>query len=266
MKIIKFLKQYNEQLYKIAIPYAMLTIFLLAYSTINWWAVAVFMLLFGIIGNGVVGHRLVAHKQFNPALWVKRVLFLLCTLAAFSPVWAWRVQHLHHHKHSDDDEDLHNPDTTGFWNSFFGYTLKQNTVDVLFKTERILVTKFLHNKDNRFFLNWNYKLIWIFLISLGLISPSLLLSYFVYFWIEMGRIGTTTTFLHMKFPFNYRNFNTKDQSKNNLILGYLTFGFGWHNNHHANPSQLDNQVRWWEIDIEAKIAKLLESIPGKRSW
>ena len=30
-------------------------------------------------------------------------------------------------------------------------------------------------------------------------------------------------------------FDTGDNSKNNTLLGYLAFGEGWHNNHHAYP-------------------------------
>ena len=56
----------------------------------------------------------------------------------------------------------------------------------------------------------------------------------------------------------------RSNSRNNVILGHLTFGLGWHNNHHANPRQLDNQIRWWEFDLEANIAKLLNLLPGKR--
>mgnify|MGYP003705132377 CR=1 FL=1 len=94
--------------------------------------------------------------------------------------------------------------------------------------------------------------------------PALLLSYLIYYWIEVVRLGLITSVAHLNIPFSYRNFDTDDRSQNNLLLGYLTFGFGWHNNHHANPRDLDTQVRWWEFDLEAKIAKLINLIPGKR--
>jgi len=40
-------------------------------------------------------------------------------------------------------------------------------------------------------------------------------------------------------------------------------GFGWHNNHHHNPRELINSHRWWEVDVEGQIAKLISKRNGK---
>ena len=53
---------------------------------------------------------------------------------------------------------------------------------------------------------------------------------------------------------NDRNFDTPDTSQNNILVGLLTLGFGWHNNHHHNPRELVNQYRWWEIDVEGPVS------------
>jgi stearoyl-CoA desaturase (delta-9 desaturase) len=45
--------------------------------------------------------------------------------------------------------------------------------------------------------------------------------------------GHTKTFL------SYRNYDTKDNSQNNYVLGYLCWGQGWHNNHHHDPKAFD---------------------------
>jgi stearoyl-CoA desaturase (delta-9 desaturase) len=39
--------------------------------------------------------------------------------------------------------------------------------------------------------------------------------------------------------FGYRNFETKDQSRNIPVLAWLTWGQGWHNNHHFQGSSYD---------------------------
>jgi fatty-acid desaturase len=62
---------------------------------------------------------------------------------------------------------------------------------------------------------------------------------------------------HLNIPLSYRNFETKDNSHNNIIIGWLSFGFGWHNNHHHDQRELVNTHHWWEIDIEGQIAKLI---------
>jgi stearoyl-CoA desaturase (delta-9 desaturase) len=47
----------------------------------------------------------------------------------------------------------------------------------------------------------------------------------------------------------YRSFSTKDESRNNLLIALITFGEGWHNNHHFAPSSERQGFYWWEIDI-----------------
>jgi stearoyl-CoA desaturase (delta-9 desaturase) len=46
-----------------------------------------------------------------------------------------------------------------------------------------------------------------------------------------------------------RRFGTRDSSRNNFALALLTFGEGWHNNHHRFPAAARQGFRWWEIDL-----------------
>ncbi|EQD61005.1 Delta 9 acyl-lipid fatty acid desaturase, partial [mine drainage metagenome] len=43
--------------------------------------------------------------------------------------------------------------------------------------------------------------------------------------------------------------STRDDSRNNFLLALLTFGEGWHNNHHRFPGTARQGFRWWEIDL-----------------
>jgi fatty-acid desaturase len=88
----------------------------------------------------------------------------------------------------------------------------------------------------------------------AVINWQVALMYFVAYAAEMFRIGAVNTVCH---SWGYRNHDTSDHSKNNILVGILGMGFGWHNNHHANPSRLILTERWWEIDIEGYIAWLL---------
>jgi stearoyl-CoA desaturase (delta-9 desaturase) len=58
----------------------------------------------------------------------------------------------------------------------------------------------------------------------------------------------------------YRNFNTDDTSRNNLIVGFLANGEGWHNNHHADPRSARHGLRWWELDLTWLTIKLLAAL------
>ena len=49
--------------------------------------------------------------------------------------------------------------------------------------------------------------------------------------------------------FGSRRFGTHDASRNNWLLALLTFGEGWHNNHHRFPGAARQGLRWWECDM-----------------
>ncbi|MCX7960307.1 MAG: fatty acid desaturase, partial [Burkholderiales bacterium] len=46
-----------------------------------------------------------------------------------------------------------------------------------------------------------------------------------------------------------RRYATRDGSRNNWWIALLTFGEGWHNNHHRFPGAARQGFRWWEIDL-----------------
>ena len=54
-----------------------------------------------------------------------------------------------------------------------------------------------------------------------------------------------------------KRYDTKDSSRNNFIVAILTFGEGWHNNHHHYPGSASQGFYWWEIDITFWILKFL---------
>jgi stearoyl-CoA desaturase (delta-9 desaturase) len=58
----------------------------------------------------------------------------------------------------------------------------------------------------------------------------------------------------------YKNFETNEHSKNLPLFAYLTFGEGWHNNHHGKPTSYTFKHRWYEFDMVASILKLLSKI------
>ena len=59
----------------------------------------------------------------------------------------------------------------------------------------------------------------------------------------------TVTINSLAHRFGRRRFETRDDSRNNLWLALLTFGEGWHNNHHFFPGTVRQGFRWWEIDL-----------------
>jgi stearoyl-CoA desaturase (delta-9 desaturase) len=46
-----------------------------------------------------------------------------------------------------------------------------------------------------------------------------------------------------------QRFLTGDTSKNSFWVAVLTFGEGWHNNHHAHPQSARHGLAWYEVDL-----------------
>ena len=67
---------------------------------------------------------------------------------------------------------------------------------------------------------------------------------------------------HKKVPsiVGYRNFETKELSKNLPLFGYVTFGEGWHNNHHGNVKSYTFKHHWWEFDLVAYIIEVMNKV------
>jgi stearoyl-CoA desaturase (Delta-9 desaturase) len=59
----------------------------------------------------------------------------------------------------------------------------------------------------------------------------------------------TVTINSLAHRFGSRRFATRDDSRNNVWLALITFGEGWHNNHHFFPGTVRQGFRWWEIDL-----------------
>lgn len=215
---------------------------------------------FMAIGNGTIGHRYFAHNQFTADTFRHWIFALWCTVSAYSSVMYWQVQHRHHHRHSDTIKDIHSP-INGFWQSFLTWPFNRSRIQSVFddRMSKVNLIKSIEDKavkitsDNFIIINI------VFLLLLTFVNINLLLAYAVAFLIENLRLGIINSILHIKnFPGNYRNFETKDNSHNNIILGFVTLGFGWHNNHHADSKKLNLREKWWEVDVEGLIGKILE--------
>ena len=57
----------------------------------------------------------------------------------------------------------------------------------------------------------------------------------------------------------YRNYDTRDESRNLWWVAVVSYGEGWHNNHHAHPSNARAGHKWYEIDPTFWVIKLLKA-------
>jgi stearoyl-CoA desaturase (delta-9 desaturase) len=174
-------------------------------------------------------------------------------------------QHRHHHRHSDDEEDVHSPTIRGFWWSHIGWITSARN----FPTDYSQVPD-LAKYPELVFLNRFDSLVPI-LFALALFGAGHLLGKFVpslgvtsWQLLVWGFFIGTTVLFHATSSINSlahllgkRRYETKDNSRNSLLLALVTLGEGWHNNHHRYMSATRQGFYWWEIDISFYVLKAL---------
>jgi stearoyl-CoA desaturase (delta-9 desaturase) len=200
-------------------------------------------------------HRYFSHRAYRTSRAFQLVLAVLGASAAQKgPLW-WAAHHRHHHRHSDGPEDVHSPLERGFWWSHVGWIL----------SERHDATRVERVKDLALFP----ELVWLdrfhaaapVALAAGLFLagglPALLWGFFV----------STVALWHGTFVINSlahvigrRRYETGDGSRNSLVLALVTFGEGWHNNHHFYPGTANQGFFWWEVDVSYYALRALAAV------
>jgi stearoyl-CoA desaturase (delta-9 desaturase) len=257
------MKKFGFNFWAVFLPFHFFGIIALVYVQQYWLALLIFWFFIGVIGNGVAAHRYFAHGQFQTWTPVRWVLGVLATLGAIGPLNYWVIQHKAHHLRSDTINDPHSPQHNSWFYVFYAWTFPQENNQKEYLKDRYavkLAVQLLRDPFYAFFHKHHYKIIFIFCSILILIDPIYFLIYCLAYCIDFFRLGAVNYWCHRS---GYRNFESNDSTTNNLLVGWLGMGFGWHNNHHAHPGRLILHHRWWEIDIEGYIAYLIAKKPIK---
>jgi len=240
------------------LPFHILALAGLFYINTYWLSLLIFWFVIGVIGNGVSAHRYFSHRQFETYAPIRYLLATLATLAATAPILYWIISHKIHHVNADKLDDPHSPNIGSAMHVFYSWTFPQGSDESMYLKKREykkLSVALLRDPLHRFFFRYHHAIIYLFCLALVLINPIWLLMYCLAVVIDFIRLGSVNYFCHKSF--GYRNHDTADQSKNNLLLGLVGMGFGWHNNHHAAPWKLVLTERWWEIDVEGYIGWII---------
>lgn len=235
---------------------------LLAPWFFSWSALGITLLLhwlFGSIGICLGYHRLLSHRSFKVPQWLEYAIALIGALALQGGPIFWVAGHRLHHAYTEDvDKDPYSA-RKGFWWShmlwlfypheqFFDYEQYQRYAPDLVRDP-------FYRWLNRYYLLLQIPLGlllyvlggWSFVIW-GMVVRSVLL------WHSTWFINSVT---HL---WGYRTFETNDNSRNLWWAALLTYGEGWHNNHHAHPNVAKAGWRWWEVDITWWSISLLKTL------
>ena len=237
----------------------LLAVAALFYTT--WQAVAVAAALHWICigwGIGMGYHRLHTHRSYQVPKGVEYFFAVCGTLTLQGGPIFWTACHRIHHQHSDDEGDPHTPRDGRWWAhmfwTIFGEPMHANT-EVMGRYAPDLM------KDRFYRILNSYH--WVPIVALGVALllvgglPFLLWGLFarVVFGLHCTWLVNSATHL-----WGSRRFETADDSRNSWWVALLTFGEGWHNNHHAHPSSARHGLAWRELDMTWLQIKLLEKI------
>jgi len=202
-------------------------------------------------------HRYFSHKTFRTSRALQFVFAVLGTMAVQrGPLW-WAAHHRHHHAHADEENDSHSPAQHGFWWSHVGWFMNRSN----FRTRSELIRDLMRYPELRFLDRFD-------------IVPPIALAALLFFGgnalaqaypqldtsgaqlLIWGFFISTVLLHHVTFTvnslahrFGRRRYATSDDSRNNWWIALLTFGEGWHNNHHHFPGSVRQGFYWWEIDL-----------------
>lgn len=210
-------------------------------------------------GIGLGFHRLLTHRGFYSPQWLTRTLATFGTLALQSGPITWVTTHRIHHAFTDQERDPHSPVDKGFFWAHMGWIFEGTAQNQSEGSRRRYSPDLL--KDP--YLVWLDKYYYVpTLIVTGILFAIGGLS--MVFWGMGLRMIINWHFTWMVNSVTHvwgsRRFDTRDDSRNNGLIAAITFGEGWHNNHHAIPRSARHGLTWKEFDINWVQLRVLEKL------
>jgi len=232
----------------------------------TWKALAITAVLYWIaigFGIGMGYHRLHTHRSYKVPKLIEYFFAVCGTLTLEGGPIFWVATHRVHHQNSDLPGDPHTPHDGGFW-AHMGWIIfgeaKHNNTQLMSRYAPDLAR-------DRFYL-WLNTYHYVPLVTLGLILLATggirMVLWGVFLRVVVGLHSTwlVNSATHM---WGGRRFATRDDSRNSWWVALLTFGEGWHNNHHAHPTSARHGLAWYELDITWLQIRFLQLLGIARS-
>lgn len=233
---------------------------LLAPWFFSWSAVGVLIFLhwlFGSIGICLGYHRLLTHRSFQVPKWLEYIIATIGALALQGGPIFWVSGHRLHHAHTEDIEKDPYSAQLGFWWSHCLWLFYQRKEFFEYPTYK----RFAPDLDRDPYYRWLNRNFLLLQVPLGLVLYALGGWSFVIYgtFLRAVLLWHSTWFInsasHLR---GYRSFSVDDGSRNLWWAAILTYGEGWHNNHHAFPNVAKAGWRWWEVDVTWWAIKILQ--------
>jgi len=210
------------------------------------------------LGISMGYHRLHTHRSYKVPLWLEYFFASCATLTLEGGPIFWVAVHRVHHQFSDQEGDPHSPRDGAFWSHMgwilFGETNHNNTR---------LMAKYTPDLARHKFYVWLNNYHWVPAVILTGVLWALggwqMVLWTNFLRIVFGRHVTwaVNSGTHM---FGKRRFKIRDDSRNTWWVALLSFGEGWHNNHHAHPTSARHGLAWYEFDPSWLLITLLKKV------
>ena len=233
--------------------------------------------MYTLTGMGVtVGyHRLFTHRSFVAPAPVRAFFAIAGSMSLQGSIITWVADHRKHHTFSDEDGDPHSPHLheaegvkgiiAGLWHAHTGWLFDLREKASKSRHARDLRQDPLIRYIDRTFLIW---------VAVGLLIPfllgfalsgfevtagltALLWGGFVRIFLQHHATWSVNSICHM---YGKQPFDTGDQSRNNWLVAMVSFGEGWHHNHHAFPTSARHGLRPLQVDPSYYVIKAMEKL------
>lgn len=213
-------------------------------------------------------HRYFTHHSFKTKIWMRRLLHICGSMAGEGPLIYWVATHRNHHRFTDVEGDPHSPiletdslkhKIKGFFHAHMGWMLAAKPESSFSYAIDLLRDRKLVEIDSAY-------LVWLMLgliipaVIGGLWTQTLMGVWMGFLWGGLVRMAVcqhvtwgVNSICHI---FGQKNYKTKDNSRDNFILGVLALGEGFHNTHHAFPTSARHGLKWWQFDLSYYVIRL----------
>ena len=216
----------------------------------SWTAVISAVALYwvaGSLGIGMGYHRLLTHRAYKVPKPVEYFLAICGTLALEGGPIQWVVTHRIHHAHADRDGDPHTPRDGGWW-AHIGWIMWGTAQN----HDAATIARYAPDLIKDGYYRWLNRFYYVPLVLVG-VALFVLGGWGVLLW---GVFLRVTVAYHATWLVNSAThlwgktrFETDDDSRNSWWVALLSFGEGWHNNHHAHPTSARHGLHWYELDL-----------------
>lgn len=244
---------------------AMVTFFhLLAipvFFTFSWQNLAALLIgnwIVGSLGVGLGWHRLLTHRSFKAPKWLEYLLSIFASMSMQDAPDKWIATHRIHHAFVETEKDPHST-RFGFWWAQIGWVVWGTAQDHDAATMKRYVPDLLKDKGHVLISRFYLVPIVISAFILFAIGGWSMVVWGVFARVVVG--WHTTWFVNsLSHIYGSRPHETADFSTNNWFVALLTFGEGWHNNHHAFPTSARHGLEWHQFDMNWIAIRIFEKL------